>query len=846
MGEVYKARDTRLDRTVAIKILPEAFAADPDRVARFQREAKTLAALNHPNIAQIFGLEQAGDVHALAMELVAGEDLSERIARGPIPIDEALPIAKQIAEALEAAHEQGIIHRDLKPANIRMTPDGRVKVLDFGLAKAIDSAAGSSSSVSMSPTITSPAMTQAGMILGTAAYMAPEQAKGRAVDKRSDIWAFGCVLYEMLAGRRAFGGDDVTDTLAAVVLREPDLNTLPSGTPAVIRKLLERCLRKDPKRRLHDIADARLDLDEPVSDATPAAGVPVARRSRGWFILGGAVSLLLGGIAVLQTVRLARASNADVIPMPVRFSLSPPDGADIPAFNNEAAAMSPDGSRIVFHYRRGSVAQLFMRRLDEGDAKPVAGTEGGFNPFFSSDGKWIGFSDGGKLKKVFADGGAVVAVGDIDFPFGAGAWTPDDTIVYTPNYASGLWKVSASGGIPQKLTDPKTADGELGHFWPQILPDGKTVLFTSFRTPAERSRIELYSLDTGQRRVVIDGGFFGRYAPSGHVLFARATTVFAAAFDPRRPETVGQPVPVLSGVGVSLQDGLAHFSVSMTGTLAYVSQAALNAPRQLAWIDRTGRTFPINDMRRGFDFPRLSPDGRRVALTIREEGDVDVWVYDLLRENFGRITALPGTQSRPVWSADGRRLFFNWEEPVFHIYSRAADGAEAPQRVVDGPFDVNPTSVSPDGRFLVYERSDPVTKGGIWLLPLTGDAKPKAFVDTPAQEQDAAVSPDGRRLAYESNETGRGEIYLQAFPDGGDRVQVSTSGGRNARWSRDGKELYFREGDKMMAVSLQGSAVGRPMALFEKRFEGTTLPPMGVLSPPFATKRRRRHRSIWS
>ena len=662
-------------------------------------------------------------------------------------------------------------------------------------------------------------MTHAGMILGTAAYMAPEQAKGRVVDRRADIWAFGVVLYEMLTGRRAFHGEDVTDTLAAVVLREPDWQALPPATPVSIRRLLERCLRKDPTRRLHHIADARLELEDPAPEPMrTGVEVPVARGSRSVLVLAVAGALVLLGVAALQTVRLSRVGN--VTARPVRFSFPPPQGVDIGRLGAGVASVSPDGSRIVFAYARGSVEQLYMRRLDEDEAKPIAGTEHGSSPFFSFDGRWIGFVDGSKLKKVSVDGGAAVAVGDFELFMGTGAWAPDDTIIFTPSYNAGLWRVSASGGKPEKLTDPNTSDGELGHFWPQILPDGKTVVFTSFRTPAERSRIEMYSLDTGQRRVLVDGGFFGRYVSSGHLLFARSTTVFAAPFNPQRPESIGQPVPVISGIGVSLPNGLAQFSVSRTGTLTYVLQAALNAPRQLAWIDRTGRTVSITDARRGFDTPRLSPDGRRVALTIQDEADADVWLYDLTRDNFGRVTTASATQRSPVWSPDGRRVFYAFEEPVYHVYSRAVDGIEEPKRVVDGSFDVIPTSVSPDGRFLLYQRSAPTTNSGLWLMPLSGDPKPAPLVDTPFNEREGAVSPDGRRLAYRSNETGREEIYVQAFPGGGDRLQISTNGGRDPRWSRDGQELYFREADKMMAVTLRSDTVGRPSMLFEKRMTG--------------------------
>jgi eukaryotic-like serine/threonine-protein kinase len=814
MGEVYRAHDTELGREVALKVLPADFQADADRLARFQREAQVLASLNHQAIAAIHGLERSGGVPALVLELVEGETLADRLVHGPLPLDETTQIAKQIADALEVAHDRGIVHRDLKPANVKVRPDGTVKVLDFGLAKAIEpEGAGRTSarvSSSMSPTIISPAMTQAGFILGTAAYMAPEQAKGRDVDQRADIWAFGCVVYEMLTGRRAFPGDDVTDTLAAVVLRDPDWSALPASTPAGIRRLLMRSLRKDPRQRLRHIADARQELEEserePVAVPSPQITASAYRR----LALEIVGALVLVAAAVWLTTRASRVVESG---SPIRFSVAPPPDVQVPDEGDPLARFSPDGRRLVLTYRTGSgEAQLFTRSLEENEVKPIAGTEGGRAPFFSPDGKWIGYVTGRTLKKVAVDGGASVPIAD---SFSSGAWAPDDTIVYTPNYTSGLWRVSSSGGTPRKLTDPTTAEGELGHFWPQVLPDGKHVLFTSFRTPAERSRIEVYSLENGTRAVVMDGGFSGQYVQSGHLLFARSTTVMAVRFDPDRLTTIGQPVPVIAGVAVTLPNGLAQFNVSNNGTLAYVTQTALASPRQLAWLDRSGKASPIGDARRRFEDPRISPDGRLVALTIRDENDADIWTYDLTRGTFSRITSSPTTQFRPIWSPDSRRLYFVFEEPVFHIYSHAVDGAAAePTRVLDGPYDMIPNGVSPDGELLLYHRNDPKTRGGIWALPLKGGSAPRVVIDTPADELTGLVSPDGRWLAYRSNETGRHEIYVQAFPGGGNRIQVSLNGGEDPEWSRDSRSLFFRQGEKMMFVPFEGSTFGRPSLLF--------------------------------
>jgi serine/threonine-protein kinase len=824
MGEVYRARDTELGRDVALKVLPTAFHADPDRLARFQREAQLLASLNHPAIAAIHGLDRSGGVPALVLELVDGETLADRLVHGPLPLDETVQIARQIADALEAAHQHGIVHRDLKPANVKVRRDGTVKVLDFGLAKAIEpEAAGSAPArvgATISPTMISPAMTQAGFILGTAAYMAPEQARGRDVDGRADIWAFGCVIYEMLTGRRAFPGDDVTDTLAAVVLRDPDWSALPPSTPAALRRLLVRCLRKDPKQRLYHIADARQELEEPLTEAVAASVAPAPRRRYARLALEVLVASALIAVAVWQTMRAPRVDQGEG---PIRFSISPPRDVLVLDDGDPLVSLSPDGRRLVLSYTTsGGETQLFSRRLDENVAKPIAGTEGGRAPSLSPDGKWIVYSDERTLKKISVDGGASVTVAESSF--NGGAWAPDDTIIFSPNYTSGLWRVSSSGGAPKKLTDPTVADGELGHFWPQMLPDGKHVLFTSFRTPAGQSRIEVYSLENGTRTVVIDGGFHGRYVSTGHLLFARSTTVMAVRFDPDRLTTIGARAPVIAGVAVTLPNGLAQFSVSNNGTLAYLTQTELASPRQLVWLDRSGKPTPFGDAHRRFEDPQISPDGRLVALTIRDENDADIWTYDLARGTFSRITSSPTTQFHPIWSPDSRRLFFVFEEPVFHVYSHSVDGSSTePTRVLDGPYDMIPAAVSPDGEWLVYQRNEPKTRDGIWVLALKSGSTPRVLIDTPAHEGDAALSPDGRWLAYISDETGRSEVYVQAFPSGGNRMRVSLNGGSNPKWSRDSRQLYFREVQKMMVASRDASTIGRPSMLFDAPLIGYDL-----------------------
>ena len=824
MGEVYRATDTNLKRQVAIKVLPDAVASDAERLARFRREAEVLASLNHPNIAQIHGLERSDGTTALVMELVEGPTLADRIAEGPIPIADALPIAKQIAEALEAAHEQGIVHRDLKPANVSVRPDGTVKVLDFGLAKALAPAGGEMpSGLSQSPTITTPAMTQAGLILGTAAYMAPEQARGKAVDGRADIWAFGCVLFEMLAGTRAFGGDDITDTIAGVVAREPAWEKLPADLPPAVRRLLGRCLRKDPRERLRHIADARLELEDGGGQAESASALPQRRGRAPGMVALAIAGVLLAVLAGVQTWRLARVDGAAL--RPVHFQIPLPIGMQVDGLNGPLATVSPDGSRVVLSYDAGSGPQLYSRRLDGTEIRPIPGTEGGRAPFFSPDGRSIAFTARNELRQVLMDGGAALRIVEADF--GGGTWLPDDTLVYTPNYTTGLWQVSVSGEEARMLTEPSPEEGELGHWWPQILPGGDHVLFTNYHTPADQSRIEVYSLSTGVRTIVAEG-LFGRYVSSGHLVFARSTTVLAAPFDVEALRTSGPGVPVLADVAVDGPAGLVHVSASAEGTLAYVSRTALISERRLVWLDRNGRDTPAADQRGVFTDVEMSPLGDRAAIVIREGSDMDLWVYDFGRGQLNPVSTNPGIEFTPVWDPTGRRLFFVLEDRTFRIYARTLDGRAESEIVLEHPFDVYPEAVSPDGRWLVYRTGDPSTRGGLWLLSLTGDAEERPFADDPSfREELAALSPSGGWLAYESDESGRFEVWVERFPDGGDRVRVSTDGGRRPAWSADSGELFFREGDRTMVVTLRDGVFGRPSLVFERRLFDFDVAPDG-------------------
>ncbi|MEX1128972.1 MAG: protein kinase [Vicinamibacterales bacterium] len=840
MGEVYRARDTQLNRDVAIKVLPELFAQDAERLARFTREAQTLASLNHPHIAQIFGLAEG----ALVMELVEGDDLSVLIARGPMPLADALPIARQIADALEAAHEQGIIHRDLKPANVKVRPDGTVKVLDFGLAKALspegsfanDPVTGRFTNrpyIENSPTITSPA-TQMGMIIGTAAYMAPEQAKGRAVDRRADIWAFGVVLYEMLTGGRAFKGDDISDVLAAVLKTEPDWTALPAGTPPSVRRLLRRCLEKDPRKRLSAIGDARLELDDVGADpASREAGhdVPAPRRQAAVIALAA-----ISAILVLLSGYLAwRQSGPNAAASSVRFAVQPPAGLDLQLSDWPVVVLSPDGSRLLITAANSAGQDhIYLRPLDSVEMKVIDGTKGGFNPFFSTDGKWMAFTADQKLKMLPVTGGQPQILTDADW--GGGTWGPDGTIVYTKHYTSGLWKVpAAAGGKPEKLTDPDTAAGELGHWWPQFLPDGKHVVFTSFSTPVEKSRVMVYAMATGTQRVLVEGANFPRVLASGHLLYARANGIAGVPFDLGRAEITGPETPVLDGVSTYFTNGLAQLAVADNGTMAFVPEKEGRVNSEVVWLDRKGTMTPAIPAERRITDMKLSPDGRRVALTIDNENR-DVWVYEFARGIFGRVTAGPASEFNPRWMPDGLRLLFASERPVFQIFMKPPIGTAPDEPVVTENVDTVPMAVSPDGKYLVHTMSNPSMQTDVWIRPLDGQGKARALLASKYDEADAALSPDGTWIAYTSDESGRPEAYIQAFPEPAERWQVSTNGAVGLRWGRDGKELFYATGEpeRLMAVPLAfgtGGSIssGKPVVVYEGRFLDYDTAPGGRL-----------------
>jgi serine/threonine-protein kinase len=832
MGEVYRATDTNLKRSVAIKVLPASVASDAERLARFQREAEILAALNHPNIAQIYQLEKSDGTIALIMELVEGPTLADRITQSAIPIDEALAIAKQIAEALEAAHEQGVIHRDLKPANIKLRPDGVVKVLDFGLAKLTESvgsdqpAAGNRPDT-LSPTITSPALaTGVGVLLGTAAYMSPEQARGKPVDKRADIWAFGCVLYEMLTGRRAFAGEDITDTVAAVVRSEPKWDALQDVVPPSVRAFLRRCLHKDAKQRVGDIRDVRLALEGAFETATPQDARSSRLAQPSW---RRAVPFAMTAVAAVLVTGLAAWRLWPSVEPPAvhRFTYSLPPDQLFRGAGRTVMALSRDGRHFVYNTERG----LYLRSMDELQSHVIPGTEKSLtNPFFAPDGQSVGYFEGGSLKRIPISGGSPIVICGATSPFGA-SWHTDDTILFgQPN---GVVRVSANGGTPELVIRAKGGEQVSD---PQLLPDGESVLFSatggSGATRWDSAQIVVQSLSSSARKVVLKGGSDARYFQSGHLVYAVGNTLFAVAFDLGRLEVVGQPVPVAEGIvragnpaassatanyGISDEGTLVHVGLGVSGA-GFVTQVPLGT---LVWVDRTGREEALAAPPRPYADARLSPDGTRIAVTVRAPGDI--WIWDLRRQFMSRFAFDRAQAVTPIWSPDGQRLVWASGVPM-NLYWQAADGTGAVERLTESRNPQLPSSFTPDGRrLLLTEGPTGEASQGLAILPLDGNRRVSPLGHTPLSGFNSEISPNGRWLTYESNESGQPQIYVRPFPavDEG-RSQVSTNGGRQPLWARSGRELFYLEPDgTLVGVSVdmvQDNArltVGRPVKLLE-------------------------------
>jgi serine/threonine-protein kinase len=836
MGEVYRARDTKLHRDVALKVLPARFALDPDRSARFTREAQLLATLNHPNIGAIYGLDESNPstgsgqvaVRALVLELVEGPTLADRIARGPLPPGEALAIARQVADALQAAHEKGIIHRDLKPANIKIAPDDVVKVLDFGLARVWDGAL--QSDLSVSPRLTATGIGERA-ILGTPTYMSPEQARGQSLDRRSDIWAFGCVLYEMLTGRAPFAGDTISDTLAAILEREPDWGALPAVVPPTVRALIRRCLDKDRRQRIADISTVQFVLDDVADVASVAApGGSAATAPRPAMMPSMAMlsaAWLVGAAMVGGAIWFARPATAP--PRLSRLEFTPPSTAAL-SLDRPALAVTPDGTRIV--YASASPEGLYVRALDQRDVTPLTRLGEPYGAFVSADGQWVGFFEGvSSLNRVAITGGPVTTIGRPGGTAMGASWGTDGTIVFATNdWATGLQRIADTGGEPTVLTRPNRARGEGDHVWPEILPGGQAVLFTITSTTRGLGQAQIAVLDlrTRAQTVLIRGGSNARYVSSGHLVYAAAGRLHAVAFDLGRLALVGTPVMIQPEVLPMPTQTDTSWAVAADGTLVYASGDGPIVERSLVWVDRQGRETPIPGApSRNYAFPRLSPDGRRIAVYIPDQ-EIDIWLLDLVRPTFRRATLDPTVDIFPVWRDDRQLLFSSNREGGVNLFAQAADGSGGVTRLTTSPNVHHANSISPDGTRLVFTETARTTAQDILELRLDGTGAVKPLVVTPASERNAEVSPDGRWLAYEANDSGRYDIYIRPYPDvsSGGPWQVTTDGGTRPLWSRNSQELFYLNltGDLMRAGVAPGKTWGptTPTRLFEGRRYGAT------------------------
>jgi serine/threonine-protein kinase len=811
MGEVYRARDTKLGRDVALKVLPSTFATDPERLARLEREARLLASLNHPNIAHVYGLEESNGVRALVMELVEGETLADRLTQGAIPMTEALGIAHQICEALEAAHEHGIIHRDLKPANIKVRPDGTAKVLDFGLAKI---AAPPSAAVMNSPTLTVSA-TQQGLILGTAAYMSPEQASGKPVDRRTDLWSFGVVLMEMLTGRRVFTGETVSDVIAAVLKTPPDWTALSSDTPASVRRLLRRCLDKDPRRRLDSAGAARLDLD----DALEPDERRFTRRSSltiGASAIAGAFTGALM-LALVWSAWLRGTPPSAAMPMPVRYTVEAAPRATFQTTDMADIAISPNGTRFVYVAGTSVGDQhLEMRSIDSLAATPLGQLKGVGSPVFSPDGQsvafWTGLHGGEtRLWRMPTTGGAAVPICRLPVPNTSNlivargtAWADDNSIWFaTSNTTAGLWHVHAGVGEPTRATTPDTAHGEVFHLFPDPLPRGRGVLFTILSAGGAKSQVAVLDLRSGRIKTLIQGGR-AKYVKTGHLLYVSGRSLLAVAFNPDTLSITSDPVPVLSEVQTSDRTGAGDFAISDAGTLAYVP--ATSALRTLTWVDRTGREQAIAAPPRPYTHARISPDGSRIALSIADE-DRDIFVWNIAQGSLTRITTDPGLDDVPIWSGDRRIVFASDRAGVFNLYSHAADGTGSDDRLTTSPNPQWPDSFTPDGRLVFTEEMDSSRHGrhaGLMLLAQPPSQDPSPLFQSPGVDQNGEISPDGRWIAYESDY----ELFVRPFPNPSrTRWRISRAFGRTPVWSRDGRELFYRAADSLAVAATTSEMV---------------------------------------
>lgn len=811
MGEVWKARDARLERMVAVKFSKEQFSE------RFEREARAVAALNHPNICQVYDVGP----DYLVLEFIDGPTLGERMNAGPMAWEDVVGIARQMAEGMEAAHEKGVVHRDLKPANVKITLEGVVKILDFGLAAVRVAGPAASFDPANSPTLV--AATIPGLIMGTASYMSPEQASGKPVDKRSDIWAFGVVLWEMLTGRRLFDGETVSHTLADVLKGEIAFGSLPAGTPRALVELVQRCLERDVKLRLRDIGEARVLLSRPFTTTAPVVVEGASRSSRGaWMTAGAAMLLGLSLAAWGWWQARQRASEAMS-----RFDVEMGEDLALLGVDAPHIIVSPDGRRVVWQVNgQDGKRRLAVRALEETKPTVLAGTEGGTHQFFSPDGEWVGYHDGQHLRKISIHGGTPVNLCLVPQLRGA-SWGEDGTIVFAPEQASGLMRVSANGGTPQPLTKLDEKRQERTHRYPFVLPGGKaTLFFSGLGGMYESAAIEAVSLETGQRKVVLQGGYFPRYSASGHLLFMRQGTVFAVRMDAKKLELQGTPVAVLEGVRYHVNRGSVEFDVSRSGTLVYVEGKATSTNFSLVSRDASGGSTVFLKPLQEYIGVRFSPDRKRLAFETLESGKRDIWVYDPEREVSTRLTFAPGEHRYPAWTADGTRIAYRRNDGIYWIQS---SGGGQPERLTEAKGTQTPLSFSPDGKVLAFAEQRPDGGADIRLLEIDRKdpahsvaGKMTAFVATAFDEQEGMFSPDGKWFAYTSNESGTHELYVRSYPEGGGRWQISNGGGVAPRWSPNGKELMYSAPDqKLMAVSysaVAGSFVASKARVWAEKF----------------------------
>lgn len=815
MGEVYRARDSKLDRDVAVKVLPESVAQDGEARSRFEREAKIVGALSHPNILEIhdFGV-QDGIAYAV-MELLEGQTLHDKLTAGALPLKKCVDYALQIARGLAAAHEKGIVHRDLKPQNIFVTAQGHVKILDFGLARPSLPESDEKSWATRSR------LTEPGTVLGTVGYMSPEQVRGEAVDHRSDLFALGCVLYEMLTGQRAFRRDSAVETMAAILKEEPpELLTVNQALPPVLAPIVEHCLAKDASARVQSARDLAFELELALGlsgSTSPSRSLP-ARSAASvsprlvWALAGLTVGAALAGVAFWALGARGGESAARLL----RLNLSLPSNDRLPVGNRPVFALSPDGQRVVFTVTSGDTPRLYVRDLSEPVARPLPGAENGsVHPFFSPDGSSVGFwTPSGDIVATPLAGGGTRMLGRAADLFGA-SWGDDGSLVFAANFNVGLTRLAKLGSEPEVLTELAADGSESSHVWPQVLPGSKAVLFTVERTGKsfDDALIVAQEVATGQRHVLVEGGTTGRYVSPGYLIYGRANTLLVAPFDLATLSLTGPGVPLIEGVAIDIGLGVAQFDVSTNGLLAYVSGEGIRAKRDLMYVDRNGTSSPIS-LGRPYTMASLSPDGRRIATELTGANN-DIWTYEISSGALTRVT-FERENAFPVWSRDGSQVIFQSDRAspaVFNLFSVPADGGVV-ERLTTSTLNQWPTSSSPDGRLLAFTQANSKNDADVWILPLEGERTPRPFVQSPFWEDGAAFSPDGRFLAYHSDESGKPQVYVQAFPGPGPRRQVSADGGRLPSWSGDGREIYFRNDDKMMAAAL---LPGRDLAATKAR-----------------------------